>query len=137
MFPHTVTIYNQYLGKNRLNHWQRTVLSGVFWDSTKGISIGKGNLTSDDEATVRIPVQVRCKGRQYISPKVFAGLEDKTGYWTLSPEDRMVYGDIPFVVDDEHRISMLEQQYDDVLTITKVNYLCYGGHLAHWEVGGK
>ena len=133
MFPHTCTIYNKYRD-GREDKWQRTVIAGVLWDNVRGINARSGAVDNDDSAVIIIPSIDR---NGYKSPKEFAALPDKTGKWTVNAGDIIFFGDIDFVFDDEHRLADLERQYDDVLTITKVDRKIFGTPLDHWEVGAK
>lgn len=133
MFPHTCTIYNKYRD-GREDKWQRTVLSGILWDNIRGINARNGAVDNADDAVIIIPSRGRTG---YQSPKEFAALTDKTDKWTVNAGDIIVFGEIDFVFDDEHRLADLERQYDDVLTITKVDRKIFGTPLDHWEVGAK
>lgn len=135
MFQDYCTIYNHYTDpQTKLDQYQRTVLRGVFWDSAKGANIRKSGMESADSVTLIIPKRVRATG-QYMKPKEWQRLADKTGYWTLQPGDRIVKGIVETEI--EKVSSELDKQYDDVLTITNVDEKQYGGNMAHWEVGGK
>jgi len=133
MFPHTCTIYNKYR-EGREDKWQRTVIEGILWDNVRGINARSGAVDNDDSAVIIIPSRDRTR---YKSPKEFAALPDKTGKWTVNAGDIIVFGEIDFVFDDENRLADLERQYDDVLTITKVDRKIFGTPLDHWEVGAK
>ena len=133
MFPHTCTIYNKYR-ENREDKWHRTVIHGVLWDNVRGINARSGAVDNDDSAVIIIPSRDRTG---YKTPKEFAALTDKTGKWTVNAGDIIVFGNIDFVFDDEHRLADLERQHDDVLTITKVDRKIFGTPLDHWELGAK
>lgn len=133
MFPHTCTIYNKYRDA-REEKWHRTVIHGVLWDNVRGINARSGAVDNDDSAVIIIPARGRTG---YTSPKEFAALTDKTDAWTINAGDLIVFGEIDFVFDDEHRLADLERQYDDVLTITKVDRRIFGSYLDNWEVGAK
>lgn len=157
MFPHTCTIYNKYR-EGREDKWHRTVLHGVLWDNVRGINARNGAVDNNDSAVIIIPAIGRTG---YKPPKKFAAHlcenakrlpqavlpfsrmsfslthHNKTDVWTINAGDLIVFGEIDFVFDDEHRLADLERQYDDVLTITKVDRRIFGSHLDHWEVGAK
>lgn len=133
MFPHVATVYNHYRD-GRGDKWQRTVLESIFWDNTRGINARTGAIDNDDSALIIIP----CIDRfGYLPPKEFSKTEDKSGSWTLQPGDKIVFGSIDFEIDETHRLAELESDYDDVLTITKVDRHLFGSSLDHWEVGAK
>lgn len=129
MFPHTVTVYNKYLDSG-IEKWQRTVLKGVFWDSSKGAVVRKTGVTSADGLRLIIPMTV--KG--YMKPKEWAALPDKTGFWTLQSGDTVILGDIAREVV---KSSKELQQFDDVMVISNVDTRKYGSDMDHWEVTGK
>ena len=81
MFNDVVTVYNKYVD-NRIERWQRTVLTGVFWNSVKGAVMRKTGVTSTDSLQLLIPCNTR-SNRAYKPPKVWATLEDKESFWTL------------------------------------------------------
>ncbi|QIB68263.1 hypothetical protein Ami103574_02565 [Aminipila butyrica] len=129
MFPHTVTIYNKYKDGST-EKWQRTVLRGVFWDSSKGAITRKTGVSSADGLMMIVPMSLP----GYKKPKEWADLEDKAGAWTLQGGDIAILGDISYEVV---RSSKELLGYDDVLTITTVDTRNYGGDMAHFEVSGK
>lgn len=134
MFPHTVTVYNKYTESN-VEKWRRTVLSGVFWDSSKGATVRKTGVSSADGLMLIIPMNVTVPSdRQYVKPKEWTALSDKTESWTLQNGDTVILGDISYEVV---RSSKELLGYDDVLTISNVDTRDYGGGMAHWEVSGK
>ncbi len=129
MFPHTVTVYNKYTNAGT-EKWKRIVLSGVFWDSSKGSVIRKTGVSSADGLMLIIPMSI--KG--YKKPKEWATLPDKIGFWTLQSGDTIILGDIACEVV---RSSKELQQFDDVLTISNIDTRKYGSSMDHWEVTGK
>ena len=133
MFPHAATVYNHYRD-GREDRWQRTILKSIFWDNTRGINARTGAIDNDDSALIIIPCEDRTG---YLPPKKFARTENKSGNWTLQPGDKIVFGAIDFEINETHRLAELESDYDDVLTITKVDRHLFGSSLDHWEVGAK
>lgn len=129
MFPHTVTVYNKYLD-GTAEKWQRTVLKGVFWDSSKGATVRKTGVSSADGLMLIIPMTIP----GYKKPKEWAALADKTGSWTLQNGDTVILGDISYEVV---KSSKELQQFDDVLTISNVDTRNYGGGMSHFEVSGR
>jgi len=126
-------VYNRYReGKEDI--WQRTVLESIFWDNVRGLNSRTGAVDHEDSAVIIIPA-VNRKG--YLSPKEYVKVEDKAGYWTLQPGDKIVFGKILYEIDETHRLAELEKDYDDVLNITRVDRRIFGSTLDHWEVGAK
>ncbi len=156
MFPHTVTVYNKYLD-NKVEKWQRTVLKGVFWDSSKGAVVRKTGMASVDGLQLIIPkgaiattmevivipgekegdpekVEIKSSTGKYSPPKTWANLNDRRGYWTLQSGDTVILGEIDYEVV---KSSKELQQFDDILVISNVDTRNYGGGMSHWEVSGK
>ena len=135
MFPHTVTIYNKYKDSAGTEKWQRTVLSGVFWDSSKGAVVRKTGVASADGLMLIVPMDVTVPSdRQYKKPKEWVALADKTRTWTLQSGDTVILGEIDYEVV---RSSKELLAYDDVLNISNVDTRDYGGGMSHWEGTGK
>ena len=130
MFPHTITIYNRYRAGGQ-EKAQRTVLSGVYWNSIKGAVTRKTGNAAADGVQLIIP----CSIGGYVKPKKFADLSDKTGKWTLGSGDVIILGEIDYI--PAKSVSELRNLYDDVLLITSVDTKDFGGGMAHWEVSGK
>lgn len=130
-----ITIYNRYFDpETRLDKYQRTILYGVFWDAMKAVKRIQGGLESDDKVYIVIPFSADTN-RQYISPKEFERLEDKSDYFTLQEGDRVVKGAIEFEITG--KLSDLDKEYE-AFTITSVDTKDFGSqHMRHWEVGAK
>jgi hypothetical protein len=130
-----ITIYNSYFDKaTRTNKYQRTVLYGVFWDCKKAMNRLQSGLENADEVLIAIPFTVS-SNRQYIAPKEFERLDDKSNHFTLKEEDRIVQGEIDFEITG--KVSDLDKQYE-AFTITSVDTKDFGSpHMRHWEVGAR
>lgn len=130
-----ITIYNSYFDKaTRTNRYQRTTLYGVFWDCKKAANKVVSGLENADEVFIAIPFAVS-SNRKYIAPKAFEKLDDKTGYFTLREEDRVVQGEIDLEITG--KVSDLDKQYE-AFTITSIDTKNFGSpHMRHWEVGAK
>lgn len=131
MFPHTVTLYNKYLEGNT-ERWKRTVLQGVFWDSSRGRTVRKNGVSADNGLVLIIPFSVSADN-DYCKPKEFTSLTNKVEKWTLASGDTIVLGDIGYEIE---RSSKELHRFNDVLTISHVDTRDYGGSMAHWEVTG-
>lgn len=128
MFPHTVTIYN----KDSTGQYHRKVISGVFWDSSKGSVMRKTGSTAADGLMLIIPFNA---DKTYLKPKEWGALTDKSTNWTLQSKDIVVLGDITYeIVKSSSELSKL---YDEVLTISNIDTKGYGGDMSHFEVTGK
>jgi hypothetical protein len=133
MFNDIITVYNKYKGTDGLEKWQRIVVRGVYWNAIKGAVMRKTGVTTADSVQLIIPYSVPVS-KFYRSPKEWLQMDDKTGYWTLQPGDTIIKGCIEYnVVKSTKEL----QEYDDVLTITSVDFKVFGGDMKHWEVSGK
>ncbi|WP_206460235.1 hypothetical protein [Anaerovorax sp. IOR16] len=130
MFPHTVTIYN----RDKDEHYHRTVIEGVIWNSSKGAVVRKTGVSSADELQLIIPL-ASDKEKAYLKPREWEKLTDKTGHWTLQPKDIVILGEIEYEVVKSG--SELSKLYDDVLTINNIDTRKFGSDMDHWEVSGK
>lgn len=130
-----ITIYNKYFDKDtRLDKYQRTVLRGVFWNCVKAYNRLQSGMQDADAVTIYIPFGIKAD-REYIEPKEFEKLEDKSGYFTLAEGDRVVKDVIDFEI--EGKLSDLDREYE-AFTITSVDTKDFGSpHLRHWQVGGR
>lgn len=130
-----ITIYNKHLDTTtRLDKYKRTTIYNVFWDEKKAYNRVQSGLESADKVLLLIPFDYSSQD-EYISPREFEKLEDKTGYFTLQDGDRIVRGDIDFEINS--KISDLDREYE-AFTITSVDTKDFGSpHMRHWEVGGK
>lgn len=133
MFPHTVTLYNKYKD-GQAERWQRTVLTGALWDAIKGAVTRKTGVTSADSLRLMIPMSVQASRSAYKPPKAWAGLEDKSGCWTLQSGDIVVLGALDYEVV---KSSAELRELDNALSITSVDTKAFGSGMDYWEVGAK
>jgi hypothetical protein len=133
MFPHTITVYNKYVDDGA-EKWQRTILTGVFFDGVKGAVMRKTGVASADSLQIIIPMSVQASRAAYAPSKAWTTLTDKTGSWTLQNGDTVVYGALDYEII---KSSKELQNYDDVFIITGVDTKQFGADMAHWEVSAK
>ncbi len=133
MFNNSVTIYNKY-AENGVEKWKRTIISGVFFDSTYGHNFNKFGNEKANKAQVIIPKVNVCMTK-YLSPKEFIELGDKTDKWTLQDDDTIVKGAISY--DIVKSTKELYQNYDNVFVITSVDYKDFSNDMSHWEVNAR
>lgn len=132
MFNDICTVYNKYV-ENGIEKWQRTVLTGVFWDSVRGSNFRKTGLENTDSVFVLIPKFVGAN-KGFMSSKEWQSLQDKIGSWTLQPGDTIIKGIITYEVI---KSSKELEQFDECYKITKVDGKLFDSSMAHWEVGAK
>ena len=134
MFNDTITIYNKYIGADKLEKWHATTLSGVYWNSIKGAIHRKTGLANTDSLQIIIPFSVVSGTKRYLSPKAFTELPNKTGFWTLQNGDTVIKGHCTYLIEKSSKELL---QFDDVYLITSVDTKDIGGDMSHWEVSGK
>lgn len=149
MFPHTVTLYNvekeraaaDVTKKRLLNHI--TVLADVFLDEGAGAEIRDGGAERADTATLFIPFSATAvdgitgAAKQYVTPKAFDRLEDKSGAWTLLPGTGCFFAR-GRVVEPDLSFEEISKLYDSVYTVSRIAVRDFGSaDLQHFEVGGK
>lgn len=106
-----ITIYNSYLDPiTKLNKYQRTVIEGVNWSSTRNSTITNGSVTVVFNTTI-----VLDKLPNYLTPLEFNKLVDKTGYFTFNTSDRIVQGNIPLEIT---KLTDLTANYDSVVVMS-------------------
>lgn len=132
MFSDVCTVYNKYID-NKIEKWQRTVLTGVFFEGARGSNFRKTGLESADSVFILIPKFVS-SNKQFSPEKEWQKVEDKSLYWTLQPGDTIIKGNISY---DIEKSSKELEQFDECYKITKVDNKLFNSNMAHWEVGTK
>jgi hypothetical protein len=131
------TVYNKYINAaTRTEQWQRTQIAGVAWENRKAANVlASGGNIQVDQATVYIPF---ARGTNYLAPRAWQALVSKTGKWTLQEGDVIVRGLVTDEISSLFTITALEKKYDDVLTISSVDFMDMGStSMQHWQVGLK
>jgi len=129
-----ITIYNRHF-VNRIETYQRVIVRDIVWQATKAVSGRSTGVLGSNVATVLIPMQ---RGTNYLKPKAWQALIDKSGNWTLQEGDVIVRGAITQEITTEYKLSNLRSEYDDIVTITSVDAMDEGSlNVQHWEVGCK
>ncbi len=130
IFSDTITVYNKIPQQGRTpEQLRRTVVRGVFWDSTCGAVFGKSGKSDSDSITVMIPDMA-----ELLPAAEWFRDGCPEGKFALSPGDiiaRGEWGDISSAAE-------LERQHAEKLIITAVRDCRFGSvSLKHWEVSGK
>jgi len=128
----TVTIYNKTI-ESRTEAYYRTVVSGVYWESSIGANRKIRGDMADDKAFILIPLDAT----GYLAPKAWEALVDKSTGWTLRPSDYIVKGSIADEITALFTITSLKETYDDVLRITMAEPLPGISTTGHFEVSAK
>lgn len=130
-----LTIYNKYVDPTtRTEVYQRSSLGQVMWENRKGSNvIASGGKISADQARIFIPFSI---GADYVGPKAWQALSDKTENWTIQIGDIVVKGEVLDEIETGFAISNLKAKYDDVLVVSSVDVMDFGSvDLQHWQVG--
>ena len=111
-FTETITVYNKIPQQGREpEKFRRTVVHGVFWDSTSGAAFGKSGKDDSDSITVMIPdLPALVSAAEWFRSGC---TEDK---FTLSPGDIIARGEC----GDISSAAELERQHTEKLIITAV-----------------
>ena len=126
-----ITIYNRYHDNSLgADMYQRTVVKGVNWQGKRNGTVSDKGLLLADSTLIFVD-----KLDNYVSPKRFAKLsdEDRVKYFTFAPMDKIVKGSVEFEITGvkPYRISDLDNEFDDVITIKSVTPLSN-----HFEIEG-
>lgn len=130
IFSDTITVYNKIPQQGRSpEQLRRTVVRGVFWDSTFGAAFGKSGKDDSDSITVMIPdLPALVPAAEWFQDGC---PEDR---FTLSPGDIIARGEC----GDISSAAELERQHTEKMIITAVRDCRFGSaSLRHWEVSGK
>ena len=127
-----ITVFNKYRVAN-VDTWQQTQISDVAWEQRHA----RSQFDSDDLATVFIPL---ARGDDYLKPRVWQALSNKSANFTFQVGDVIVKGLVTFALSSSppFTLSALKAAYDDVLVITAVDTFDYGSvSLQHYRIGAK
>lgn len=129
-FTEAITIYNKIPQQGRKpEQLRRTVVHGVFWDSTSGAAFGKSGKDGSDSITVMIPDMPAL-----VPAADWFRVGCPEGRFTLSPGDMIARGEC----GDISSVAELERQHTEKMIITAVRDCRFGSpSLRHWEVNGK
>ena len=134
--PHTVTLI---LAEE--DSYNSVVLNGVFLDLSKRSNVNKSGLSDADSATLFIPFYIETD-KDYVSPKTYEALQDKSGCWTIFDEGNESGADCYFikgeVSTDIYPFSTAREKHDYVYHVTSVDLRDFGSErMRHWQVGGR
>lgn len=141
-----VTVYNKYISSG-VEAYQRANIDRAEWENTKATNVlSTGGTIAADQATIYIPMAI---GDNYLPPRAWQALTNKSGFWTLQPGDVIIKGTITDAIeaqilaamDDEFdtvTLTMLKTSFDDCLLITSVDMFDMGSmNLRHFRIGAK
>lgn len=154
MFPHTVTLYNVSIETDKSTYEDKmtnhiTILRGVMLDAVKAVNVRESGLEGADAVTLYVPFSVEAvdgvtgEAKTYLPPGAYWESGEKGKHWTFSVSSKLPDADSNtfFVkgeaVEPESDVDKIEMLYDHVYDLTKIDEKDYGGHMSHWEIGGK
>lgn len=130
-----ITIFNRRVGESREDVLIPTIIKGVSLYAKKDTT-GSNYVDDSHSATIRIPANADCSGKQYIDAKQYEKLTDWSRYWTLQADDIIVRGQIK---ETGLTQTDLTKGYDDVFLISGYSDNRSRGtkNSHHWRVGCK
>lgn len=131
----SITVYNRYLDPaTRSDAYKRHVIHDVFFTGLEAAIRSQAGANKDDKVFISIPFS-SVNPDECLEPIEYKKRVDKDGYFTLSPGDRVVKGEIDLEITGS--VSELDKNYE-AYTITSVSTRDYGSpHMRHWAVTAK
>lgn len=128
MFPNEITIFNKIENDDKTTYNTKH-LKNVIWYGTDNINLsGKGIVNSDD-INIVIPLESLS---DYKKVSEFNKLDDKSNFFTLQKEDKIVKG----VADDIKSVKELSK-YENVVTIKSIEENLFGSSIDNILIKGK
>lgn len=128
MFPNEITIFNKIENDDKTTYNTKH-LKNVIWYGTDNINLsGKGIVNSDD-INIVIPLESLS---DYKKVSEFNELDDKSNFFTLQKEDKIVKG----VADDIKSVKELSK-YENVVTIKSIEENLFGSSIDNILIKGK
>lgn len=146
--PHTVTLYNAPERDETSGRKHNiTILDGVFLELSQASSAQKNGMEGVASAALFIPFSIGAvngitgQKQKFLSPKEYARITDKSGFWTLRDSGSRSAVDCFFVkgkVVEDTSFQEVKNHHDHVFRVISVDTLDFGSpDMQHWEVGGK
>ncbi len=130
------TVFNRRTDKERrMDIWVKTVIRGVYWESSRGLSKNSNGLKKESSLFAVIPKNAGTQGKRYVKPHEYKAVSADTAF-TLAPEDIIIKGIIEEDITEHFTIGDMQKKYDDFYFITECRDFRFGG-LSHLEVSGK
>lgn len=128
MFPNEITIFNKIENDDKTTYHAK-YLKNVIWYGTDNINLsGKGIVNSDD-INIVIPLESLS---DYKKVSEFNELDDKSNFFTLQKEDKIVKG----VANDIKSVKELSK-YENVVTIKSIEENLFGSSIDNILIKGK
>ena len=134
LFPNTdITLFNRVKGKNGYEYY-KTYIKGVDWQNkviVVNTQAGAKGILKKDNTIIFIDNPSETT-KTFLKPKAFNRMENKSKYYTLLAGDKIVKGIVKNDITLDYSITNLENDYDDVITITNITECS-----EHFEVEGE
>lgn len=134
LFPNTdITLFNRVKGKNGYEYY-KTYIKGVDWQNkviVVNTQAGAKGILKKDNTIIFIDNPAKTT-KTFLKPKAFNRMENKSKYYTLLAGDKIVKGIVKNDITPDYSITNLENDYDDVITITNITECS-----EHFEVEGE
>jgi hypothetical protein len=129
-----MTLYNGYVSGG-VQHYQRTPIVAVVWESVKASNVIRSGLIAADSAAIYIPLSM-CAN--YLKPLVWQALAVKVGHWTLQVGDYIVKGLVVDEITTSFSITNLKAKWDDCLQVKSVDTMDEGSaRMRHFRLGAQ
>lgn len=127
-----ITIYNRLEDKkNRLDVWQKTVISGVHVYVDNKVDLGETGINSADVYKIRIPAEVKVAGA-YLSPEEYKKADNPENHWTIQNDDWIVVGVCDVDIEKPSDLKDFRERSCKVISWSDNRF----GGLLHWRIGG-
>lgn len=130
-----ITVYNKYLDPaTRTDAYKRVFIPRAYFTGIEATTRTQAGVNKEDKVLASIPFSA-VDLESYLDPLSYKKAPNKDGYFTLSPGDRLVKGEIDLEITGS--VSELDKNYE-AYTITSVSTRDYGSpHMRHWAVTAK
>lgn len=135
-----ITLYNGYVDDMERTKYKKTIIKGVNWQGTVTKTVANKELQSADSINIYIPFLADFSNKKYLEPKAWNRLseEEKDNYFTFKATDRIVKGICDFEFTGSNTVKMLDNGYDNVITVMSIVVNDNGSsNMQHFQIGGK
>ena len=130
----TITVFNaRYDVESGKDIYVPTVIVGVSWFCEIASTVDEG-LRAADKFTIRIPLDAKFGGKEYVEPVAWPEADPASAF-TLLNGDIIVKGDASGV--ENPRPAVLQKLYPEMVTVLGVTDNRRAPNAKHWKVIGK
>ena len=130
----SITIYN-IINNRGAQEYQRTIIKKVFWQEKQASNRIKSGFKEADHILALVPVRNEYE-REYISPKEFDNLKDKSKHFTFKNGDIIVHGALKEELDPM-KTNEFNKKYQTYV-ITSIDKNMFGSKpMHHFKIGAK